>query len=104
VAQLFSLDSVDITKNKRKIMTMKITKIIGGACALLVGLLLAGEAQSFSRNVMLPVLQQSPAYIVISGHTLTIAQVFTLTVSLAVASVALIFFGSLLLIRRRNAA
>jgi hypothetical protein len=104
VAQLFSLGSVDITKQKRKIMTMKITKIISGACSLLVGLLLAGSAQSFSRHVVLPVLQQSPAYIVIRGHTLTIAQVFTLTVGFTVVSVALIFVGCLLLIRRRGAA
>ena len=85
-------------------MTMKITKIIGGVCSVLVALWFALIAREFSRHVVLPVLQKSPAYIVISGHTLTIAQVFTLTVSLAVASVALVFAGLFLLIRRRDAA
>ena len=85
-------------------MTMKITRIIGGACSLLVALLLADYAQSFARHVVLPALDQSPAYIMISGHKLVASQVFTLTLGFTVVSVGLIFAGLFLLIRRRGAA
>ena len=85
-------------------MTMKITKIIGGVCSVLVALWFALIAQEFFRHVVLPVIQQSQVYIIVYGHKLVVAQVFTLSVSFAVASVALIFVGCFLLIRRRNAA